>query len=144
MKISIVFAFVILFFTSCYYSSDEFYFVDIPSTELPEIVLSTNFDTLETIIIRDSILFEYEVSIDTGRLYITRIFLSEFYIFASDSIRDSLWINPTYLTEDGQYEMNMELIYKTTSGSLSDRIDAEYAKLDTSWNVILNRGEILK
>ncbi len=144
MKISVVLTFVILLFTSCSYSSNEFYFLEIPYTGLPEIVLSTNFDTLENVLIRDSILFEYEVSIDTGKLYIARIYLGNYYIFSSDSIRNSLWINPTYLTNDGQYEMNMELLYKTTSGSLADRIDAEFAVLDTSWNIILNRGEILK
>jgi hypothetical protein len=136
-----VFLFVV---SSCYYVNNDAYFVDVQRGELPNVILTTNLDTVDSIIIRDSLLFKYEISIDTGNYYLSRLYLDNYYIFVSDSIRDSLWINPTYIDSSGVYLLEMLLYYQTNSGNLADKINTEFVQKDTSWSVTIIKEEAQK
>ncbi len=143
MKTTTISLLILLILSACDYSSDEIYFVEVDLSDLPELEISSSLDTMESVLITDSLLFEYEISIDTGKIFYTQIFFDESFIFASDSLANSVWINPDTSYNDGHYDIYMEVIYKSSTGSLADRINAEYLLKDTSWVVTLNRGDVL-
>src|SRR6056297_3259277 len=126
---------VILFIPSCYYNDMEVYEVDItPSNTLP-ISITSNLTGNDSITINDSLFFEYNIDYDTGRVYYANLFIDDYLIFQSDSISNSLWINPSDFNPIGLFELNMVVYYKTYSGSLADKLNAEPMALDTTWQI---------
>ena len=144
MRILTILALTCLFCSSCFYSSDEIYYVDVSADILPIIEITSNLDTSLTYDILDSIHFQYEIVLDTGEIFFTQIYFNKDYIFLSEAASDSLWINPEDTLADGSYEIDMEVFYKSTSGSLTDKFDLEYILKDTSWLVKLGREEVIK
>lgn len=138
-----VLALTCLLCSSCYYSSNESFFVDVNTDVLPEIDIKTNLDVTDTINHRDSIFFKYEVLIDTGNIYFSQLFFNEEFIFYSEEMADSLWINLNDTLSAGTYDLSMEVIYKSSTGSLADRIDAEYLLKDASWQIVFGK-EVLQ
>ncbi len=83
-----------LLFTSCNYSSDEIYFIDVSTEVLPTIEITSDIDTSTTYDVLDSILFKYEIVLDSGVVFFSQIYFNDDYIFLSEEMSDSLWINP--------------------------------------------------
>lgn len=123
---------------SCSYYNNEEYFVEHTPGPLPDISLSTSFDTIAgDIIVLDSIRFSYTVTVDSGMVYFTYLEFQGSEGFIQDTNSASVWIRPDSTLPEPSYDLNMSVAYKTNSGSLADLINAEYAVLDTSWNIIV-------
>jgi hypothetical protein len=144
MRLFTILALTCLIFSSCSYSSNEIYFMDVNTDILPNIDITSNLDTSITYDILDSILFKYEIMLDTGEIFFTQIYFNNEYIFLSEEMSDSLWINPEDTLADGSYELDMEILYKSTTGSLADKFDLEFILKDTTWLVKLGREEVKK
>jgi hypothetical protein len=134
----ILLAISILLLASCTYYDNEEYFVDHTPGPLPEISLITSFDTIiGDIIATDSILFEYEVFLDSGRVFFTYLEFQELQGFINDTNAASIWLKPNKFLPGNTAELFMSVAYKTNSGSLADLYDVEYTLFDTSWTLIV-------
>ncbi|MFC2080154.1 hypothetical protein ACFLRQ_01630 [Bacteroidota bacterium] len=142
-KLSHILILVLFTTNSCYYSDLDTHEVEIQNNAYsPSISIKTNLDTMENIIFSDSLFFRYEIEIDTGRLYVSDLYLDNIQFFRSDTVVDSLFIIPGSLFYDGNYELTMLAYYKTYSGSLADILDAEFFIKDTSWIITIKRDDI--
>lgn len=130
---------VFLSLNACFYIDNESYRVDITSSYNPEILISSNLDDLDSIIVPDSLFFKYNIQIDTGHLYFADLFIGNIQIFRFDTIADSLWINPFYISQPGDYILTLAAYCKTYTQSLADIINAEFLISDTSWTIKIRR-----
>jgi len=114
------------------------YEVEVTYPEPPDIIIRSNLDSMDDLTFSDSLLFKYEVEIDTGTFYLADIYIDNTLIYRSDTIRDSIWIVPTANAAEGAYQLDLRAYAKTFSGSLADQLDAESFFADSSWVIILN------
>jgi hypothetical protein len=133
---------ILLVSRSCYYSDPNTYTIDITLDYFPEIGISSNISEYDSISLSDSLLFKYEISIDTGRFYFTDLYMGSLQIFRSESDKDSLWIAPYYIEMPGDYTLTQISYFKSYSGSLADRLNSEYMAYDTSWTIIFYSDSI--
>ena len=141
MKKATIVLLAMMMLGSCYYSSNETHFVQVEPGPEPQISVSVNLDTLPTVTITDSLEVAYEITLDGGDLYQVDFFLDGYYIFRSDSLANSFYINPTYIQENGEYDLDMKVYYSTNSGTLANKFDAEAFEEVKNWLVAINREE---
>lgn len=122
---------------SCFYVDDSRYWVEIDADFNPVLTFSSNFDTIDSIRIVDSLMFKYEISIDTGTLYYADLYLGNLQVFRSDTLADSLWLYPYYINDGEMYDITIIAYFKKYTGSLADILDADPYIADTSWRVTL-------
>ncbi|MDF1571005.1 MAG: hypothetical protein P1P82_05250 [Bacteroidales bacterium] len=120
---------------SCFYVDDSQYRVEIDPAFNPVLHFTSNFDTIDSIRIVDSLVFKYEISIDTGKLYYADLYLGNLQLFRSDTLADSLWLYPYYINDGEMYDITIIAYFKKYTGSLADILDAEPYIADTSWRV---------
>lgn len=120
---------------SCFYTDDSRYDVVIDHSVEPSVVITSNFDTIDSIRIVDSLMFRYEISMDTGMLYYADVFLGNLQLFRSDTLVDSLWLYPGYINDGETYDIVVSAYYKKMTGSLADIINAEFYITDSIWPV---------
>jgi|GEM_PF-2529815 len=132
-----VFILCILLFAarSCFYVDDSQYRVEIDPDFDPVVTFTSSFDAIDSIRIVDSVLFKYEISIDTGTLYYADLYLANLHLFRSDTLADSLWLYPYYINDGELYDITIIAYFKKYTGSLADILDAEPYIADTSWRV---------
>jgi len=130
-----VFLLIFLFSSSCYYSDPSTYEVEIVSDYNPSVEVLSNLGIHDSVAILDSLLFEYMISIDTGRLYFADLYIGNLLIYRSESLSDSIWIDPYYITVPGDYTLTMLAYYKSYSESLADLYNAEFIVYDTAWTL---------
>ena len=141
MKKSAIIIAGMLLLGACYYSNNETHFVQVEPGPEPVLNLAVNLDTLDSIRIVDSLMVEYELTVEGGELYQVDFFLDNFYIFRSDSVTNQFYINPTYLTEEGDYDLKTQVFYSTNSGTIADQFDAEANMEEKTWVVTINREQ---
>lgn len=131
------FIILLLVFTvhSCIYTDNSSYFEEIEPDYNPTVRITSNFDTIDSITIVDSLLFRYEISIDTGTLYFADLFLENQQLFRSDTLVDSLWFYPEYIYDGETYDITLRAYYRSYTGSLADAFNAEFLLTDSVWTV---------
>lgn len=135
MKKSVLIIFILLLAArSCYYVDDSRHWVEIEDYE-PVVTFTSNFDTIDNIRIVDSLLFKYEINIDSGALYLADLYLNNMQLFRSDTVVDSLWIYPQYINDAETYYIHIVAYCRKFTGSLADILDADFLIADTSWTV---------
>ncbi|MEX0988390.1 MAG: hypothetical protein WD052_13010 [Bacteroidales bacterium] len=112
----------------------------------PLVNISSNFDGNDSITLTDSILFKYMIEIDTGKLFFADLYLGNsqgnYFIMRSDSLVDSLWLHPTLVNVNGDYELTLVAYLKSYTGSLADVLDTEFEISDTSWPLSIIRNVV--
>lgn len=131
----IIFILLAIFSSSCYYSDLSTHRLDIISEYNPDISISSNIELYDSISLNDSLFFKYEIVIDTGSMYFTDLYIGSVIIYSSEDLMDSLWIVPSYIEVPGEYTLTQISYFKSYSGSLADKLDAEFISYDTSWTV---------
>jgi hypothetical protein len=134
-RFALTILFLLIAAKSCFYVDNNSYYVDIETDYFPTVLIASNFDTIDTITIVDSLLFKYEISIDTGTLFFADLFLDNLQLLRSDTIADSLWLYPGYINNRETYDITLRAYYRTYTGSLADIMNAEFFQADTSWTV---------
>lgn len=120
---------------SCYYSDPSIYDVEITTDYNPEVQVLSNLTGNDSVDINDSLLLEFEIIIDTGRFFFADLYLGNFPLTRIDSVIDSVWFAPYYVTDPGNYTLSLVSYIKSYTGSLADIFDAELMAFDTSWNI---------
>ncbi len=139
IKKGIIILLVLTAFRSCYYIDLNEHYVDISPGVEPQAVLSSNLDSLDPIVISDSVLFKYKIDIDTGQLYMADIYLGNTRLYKSDTVEDSIWIYPDLVLVQGDYDLLLVAYYQSLSGSLADLLNAEYFTKDKSWTLTITK-----
>jgi hypothetical protein len=136
MKKAVFITFILLLAArSCFYVDDSQYWVDIDAGYTSRVTITSSFDTIDSIMIVDSLLFKYEISIDTGEVYFADLYLNNLLIFRSDTVADSLWFYPDYFRTETTYDITLVAYYTKRTGSLADIMDADFLVADTSWTI---------
>lgn len=130
-----VFIFIFLFTSSCYYSDPSTYQVDIESDYNPFVEVVSNLGEYDSVPISDSLLFQYTITIDTGRLYFSDLYVGNLLINRSETLSDSFWIDPYYIKSPGDYQLTLLSYYKSYSERLADIYNAEFMVHDTAWTI---------
>ena len=120
---------------SCFYLDNGEYFVEIESDYNPTVTITSTFDSIDSIMIVDSLLFKYEIMIDTGSLFFADLYLDNFQLYRSGRRTDSIWFQPYFVNYGQSYDISLLAYYKTYTGSLADIMDAEFMLYDTTWTV---------
>lgn len=118
------------------------HFVEVDTDILPNIEITTNLNPADTLDISDTIFFNYEITLDTGKIFFTQIYFDDLFLYVSENMSDSISINPFDTLSIGSHDLYMEVVYKSTTGSLADKIDAEFLLKDTVWQVIFSQKEV--
>jgi hypothetical protein len=120
--------------------SDTFFVNIEPNFDsIPEVSFTTNFGDIDSIVIFDSIQFNYNIDIDTANLYGVYLYFEDIWIFESQNILDTMYIGPFTNTEDVDYTVTMFVAYKINTGSLADQYNIERMVADSSWTVRINQ-----
>lgn len=132
-----IFLILAMFLAACSYSSSEVYYANPVPGDTATVMLSTNLDTIDPVVISDSLLFKYRAEIENGELYFTRasIGTTTLYQYATDYdpdtiigsfvLTDSFWIWSSPATDIGLYSLLFTLYYSSNTNSLGDQLGVE-------------------
>jgi hypothetical protein len=107
--------------------------VEINSGYNPSIYIYSNISSYDSISLSDSFLVKYEIEIDTGSLFYSELFIGNYLFFRSEHLMDSLWFISSDIGIPGEYTLTQVAYFRTYSGSLADRYNAEFIPYDSSW-----------
>ena len=132
-----IFLILAMFLAACSYSSSEVYYANPVPGDTATVMLSTNLDTIDIVVISDSLLFKYRAEIENGELYFTRASIGNttLYQYATDYdpdtiigsfvLTDSFWIWSSPATDIGLYSLLFTLYYSSNTNSLGDQLGVE-------------------
>ena len=138
---------------SCSYSNSDIYYVSPVPGDSATVVLTTNLDTIDPVVISDSLLFKYRAEIEDGELYFTSASIgpSTIYQYATDYdpdtvigpyvLIDSFWIWSDPATDTGLYTLLFTVYYSSNTNSLADELGIEADILDLEFDLLVEGGE---
>ncbi len=147
-----IFLILAMFLAACSYSSSEIYYANPVPGDTATVMLSTNLDTIDTVVISDSLLFKYRAEIENGELYFTSasIGTTTLYQYATDYdpdtvigpyvLTDSFWIWSDPATDTGLYSLLFTLYYSSNTNSLGDQLGVEADILNLEFELFVEGG----
>lgn len=148
-----IFLMLVMFLAACSYSSSEIYYASPVPGDTATVVLSTNLDNIDTVVISDSLLFKYRAEIENGELYFTSASVGPvtLYQHATDYdpdtlmgpfvLRDSFWIWSDPATDTGLYSLLFTVYYSSNTNSLGDELGIEADILKLEFDLLVEGGE---
>ncbi len=143
----------VLLLAGCTYSNSEVYYVTPIPGDSATVVVSTNLDTLDEIVISDSLLFKYRAEIVGGELYFITASISSLTLYQfipdynSDTINgpyvvtDSFWIWSNLAPDTAVYSLLFSTYYSSNTNSLGDKIGLEAKTLNLDFDLLLEGGD---
>ena len=148
-----IFLMLAMFLAACSYSSSEIYYASPVPGDTATVVLSTNLDNIDTVVISDSLLFKYRAEIENGELYFTSASVgpTTLYQHATDYdpdtlmgpfvLRDSFWIWSNPATDTALYSLLFTVYYSSNTNSLGDKLGIEADILKLEFDLLVEGGE---
>lgn len=139
--------------TGCSYSDPDIYFADPIPGDSAIVVVSTNLDTMDRVVITDSLLFKYRAEITGGELYLTQARLEDqtLYLYVTDYdsdtiigsyvLSDSFWIMQDLNLGTGINTLQFSIYYSSNTNSLADMMGVEASTLDLEYPIVLEGGD---
>lgn len=143
---------IVLLLAGCTYSNSEIYYATPIPGDSATVVVNTNFDTQDTVVISDSLLFKYSTEIEGGELYFISASISSLtlYQFALDYnpdtingpyvVTDSFWIWSDIAADTAIYPLLFSTYYSSNTNSLGDKIGVEAKTLNLNFDLLLEGG----
>ncbi|MGW8314865.1 MAG: hypothetical protein ACWGNV_04635 [Bacteroidales bacterium] len=131
---------ILLMLGSCFYNDSEIYFVDPVPGDPPDFSVTTSLDTLVDPEINDSLEVSYDVTIENGAFYLMEAYLDGSWLFNSDSIRDSFWVQYDDVSYPGVDTLFLFFYYSTNTNSLADLINLEANVVRKTYGIQFNEG----
>ncbi len=140
---------VALLLAGCTYSNPDTYFVTPQADDSASVAVSTNLDSLDPIIVSDSLLFKYSVQIEGGELYLQEASVSNLTLYQHytdydpDTIpgpyvfSDSFWIYSAIAPDTALYPMLFSIYYSSNTNSLADVLSVEANILNLEFKLLL-------
>ncbi|RLD25413.1 MAG: hypothetical protein DRI70_07170 [Bacteroidetes bacterium] len=125
---------------ACSYSDSDTFYVDPVPGDPPEIWVSTNLDTLMDPTVKDSLEVVYDVEIINSDFYQLEAFVTDLFVFNSDSTNESFWLDSTMVAEPGIDTLYLYFFFSTNSNSLADIVDLEYDVVSLKYPIIFEMG----
>jgi len=137
----------------CSYSDSDIYFVDPIPGDSATVVVSTNLDTMDRVVVTDSLLFKYRAEITGGELYATQAIVENLAIYlnvtdydpdtiiGSYVLSDSFWIMQDLDVGTGINTLQFSIYYSSNTNSLADMIGVEASTLDLEYPIVLEGGD---
>ncbi len=137
----------------CSYSDPDIYFVDPIPSDSATVVVSTNLDTMDRVVVTDSLLFKYRAEITGGELYFTQAIVEDLalYLYVTDYdpdtiigsyvLSDSFWIMQDLDVETGINTLQFSIYYSSNTNSLADMMSVETSTLDLEYPIVLEGGD---
>ena len=147
-----IFLILAMFLASCSYTNSEIYYAYPVPYDSATVVLSTNLDTIDPVIVSDSLLFKYRTEIENGELYFTSASIGSaiIYQYAADYdpdtiigpyvLRDSFWIWSDRATDTALYTLLFTVYYSSNTNSLSDELGYEADILNQEFDLLVEGG----
>ena len=140
---------VALLLAGCTYSNSDIYYVTPQADDSASVAVTTNLDSLDPIIVSDSLLFKYSVQIEGGELYLQEASVSNLTLYQHytdydpDTIvgpyvfTDSFWIYSAMAPDTALYPMLFSVYYSSNTNSLADMLSVEADILDLEFKLLL-------
>ena len=125
---------------ACTYSESDSFYVDPVPGDPPEIWISTNLDTLMNPTVADSLEVVYDVEIKNSDFYQLEAYVTDLFVFNSDSTNESFWLDSTMVTEPGVDTLYLYFFFSTNSNSLADIVDLEYDLVSLKYPINFEMG----
>lgn len=123
---------------ACTYSDYGVYKVDPISDDPPVISMTTSLDSMESLIVSDSLEVSYEISIQNGELYIMHVLVGDLPVYASDTTQGSFWIYGYDAQVPGIDTLWMNVYYSSNTNSLADVLGLEALDLGLKYAIDFN------
>mgnify|MGYP006284746063 CR=1 FL=1 len=117
------------------------YEVEITPEIVPQVTIETNMDELDSLVISDSTIFSYTISVDTGMLYFSELYVDKTIFSSSDTAVSNVWLHPGLVDTTGDHTITLLAYYKSLTGSLADNLNAEFRVADTAWTLPFLKSE---
>jgi hypothetical protein len=116
---------IVCLINACTYSDDGIYRVDPVPDDPPLVLATTNLDSIENLVITDSLEVEYDLSIQNGELYILDVTVGNESIYQSDTTNGSFWVYANDSGLPGIDTLRMDFYYTSNTNSLADILGLE-------------------
>ena len=138
-----------LLLAGCTYSNSDIYYVTPQPDDSASVAVITNLDSLDPIIVSDSLLFKYSVQIEGGELYLQEASVSNLTLYQHytdydpDTIvgpfvfTDSFWIYSAMAPDTALYPMLFSVYYSSNTNSLADVLSVEADILNLEFKLLL-------
>ena len=142
-----------LLLAGCSYSNSEIYYAYPIPGDSATLVVTTNLDSLDRVVITDSLIFKYSAQIEGGALYFTQASIRSFtlYQYATNYdpdtitgpyvLTDSFWIFRDMATDTGIYSMLFTLYFSSNTNSLGDKVGIEADILNLDFDLVVEGGD---
>jgi len=121
---------------ACLYSDNEIFYVE-PIPDLPPVIdVRTNLDTIATPVVEDSLLVEYDISIQNGKLYFVEAWLPGRSIYESDTSHGSFWLYPHDVLTPGIDTLHLDIYYSSNTNSLADVTGYEALEVNLKYGIL--------
>ena len=146
-------AMVMLAVAGCTYTDQEIYYVEPVPSDSAVIAVTTNLDTIEQVVITDSLMFRYRAEIEGGELYFAEASIGSLtlYQLATDYdpdtvtgpyiTTDSFWIRSDIAPGTNLYSLQFSLYYSSNTNSLADQVGIEADILNLEFDLLLEGGD---
>lgn len=142
-------ALLIMAIEGCSYSDPEIYYFDPIQGDSATVVLITNLDTLDEVVLTDSLMICYTAQIEGGKLYFIEASLESLLLYEYTSsydpdtltgpyvLKDSFWIPDNLPIPPGMISLLFSLYYSSNTNSLADlfEIEAHSSEFEFSINL---------
>lgn len=143
---------VTLLTPGCIYSDSKIYYATPVPDDSARVVVITNLDDIDTVLIIDSLMFKYEVEIEGGELYflessIRNILLYQYLpdynpdtVTGPYILADSFLIPGEVVADTGISSMLFSLYYSSNTNSLADMVHIEADLLNLDFDLMMEGG----
>ena len=109
----------------CTYSDYDHYQVEPIAGDPPLFTVTTNLDTVDLPVVKDSLKVMYEVAIQDGEFYFLEAAVGNFLVYNSDSSQGSFWLYPDDVPMPGMDTLGLLFYYSSNTNSLGDVLGIE-------------------
>lgn len=127
--------FLYLFLFGCTYTIDEEFYQDIPEFAGSAFISLNEHDAKDTIYLYRATDFEFIVSIDQATIKEVQVMFDDHQIFSSPSPRGKFSLHSNFHLTHGVHTLRIQFISSTQTGSLANKLDAEYIEVWRTWIV---------
>ena len=139
-QVIIFLAGIVAMIGACTYSESGIYHVDPVPGEVPIISVSTNLDTIDNVIVTDSLEVAYNVEIENGDFYLVEAYLANQLAYYSDTTHGAFWISWELVGEPGIDTLSFYFLYSTNSNSLAEIVGVEYNLIQLDYEINFDPG----
>lgn len=128
---------IALLAAACTYLPDEEYFNTIPQSDPVTSISLENYNEQDTIFVYNITNLNFNVGTDKGVIKEVQVLVDNKLLTRTNSLSDDFQINENNYLKTGVYELKINFISSTGSGSYADKRDAEKITVWRTWTLVV-------